>query len=198
MDLIFFIKSATVDISKYTIKDIPGSSGRLDVISRCILAAIIDRDRFEKKIQIWISLDKYGIFMFNPKFLIYKKFPKNELSLANYFTELIRKKNSKNEIIQNPLSSVKTSKLNVIQILKLLINLKYDIFVLNEIGEDFFELLPKIQLKKKVVFIIGSQTGEFIHSKELLALNIPTVSLGKQSYLASSVIRLLKLHIKAL
>ncbi|MFX1411577.1 MAG: hypothetical protein ACFFA6_14590 [Promethearchaeota archaeon] len=198
MQIIFFIKSATVNISKYTIKDIPGSSGRLDVISRCILAAILDRDHFEKKIQIWISLDKYGIFMFNPKFLIYEKFPKNEISLANYFTELIKKKNSKNEIIQNPLNSVKKSKLNAIQILKLLINLKYNIFILSETGDDFFELLPEIKSKKKAVFIIGSQTGEFINSKELLELNLPTLSLGKQSYLASSIIRLLKLHIRAL
>ncbi len=49
MNLIFFIKSATVDLKNYTIKDIPGSSGRLDVISRCILAAILSNNNFEKK-----------------------------------------------------------------------------------------------------------------------------------------------------
>ncbi len=65
MKLIFFIKSETVDISNYTIKNIPGSSGRLDVISRCILAALLAKNEFEKKIQIWTFLDNYGTFIFN-------------------------------------------------------------------------------------------------------------------------------------
>jgi len=52
MVLTFFIKSATVDISRYTIKDPLGSSGRLDVISRCILSALLRNDSFEKDVQI--------------------------------------------------------------------------------------------------------------------------------------------------
>ena len=65
MKLLFFLKSTTVDISRYTIKDIPGSSGRLDVISRCILAALLGEEGFTKDIQIWIFLEKYGTFCFN-------------------------------------------------------------------------------------------------------------------------------------
>ncbi|TFF63532.1 MAG: tRNA (pseudouridine(54)-N(1))-methyltransferase TrmY, partial [Promethearchaeota archaeon] len=39
--LIFFIKSESVNLKNYTIKDIPGSSGRLDVISRCLLSGLL-------------------------------------------------------------------------------------------------------------------------------------------------------------
>jgi len=52
MSIVFFIKSASVDLSKYTIKDLPGSSGRLDVTVRCILAALLNNVGFEKDIQI--------------------------------------------------------------------------------------------------------------------------------------------------
>ncbi|MHA1487281.1 MAG: hypothetical protein ACTSSC_08925, partial [Promethearchaeota archaeon] len=65
MNLIFFIKSATVDIGRYTIKDIPGSSGRLDVISRCVLSALTISTNLEENIQIWVFLDKYGTFVFD-------------------------------------------------------------------------------------------------------------------------------------
>jgi len=92
MTLIFFIKSETVDITKYTIKDIPGTTGRLDVVSRCILAAITsDNDNFEKNIQIWIFLDHYGTFIFNTEQLNYDSFPKNELLLTDYLVNIIKR-----------------------------------------------------------------------------------------------------------
>ena len=78
MTIIFFIKSKTVNIDKYNIKDIPGSSGRLDVISRCILSAILNNNDFERKTQIWVFLDLYSTFIFNPESFDYKIFPKNE------------------------------------------------------------------------------------------------------------------------
>ena len=62
MTIIFFINSKTVCIEDYNIKDVLGSSGRLDVISRCILAAILNIDGFDKNTQIWAFLDKYGTF----------------------------------------------------------------------------------------------------------------------------------------
>ncbi|GAH86872.1 unnamed protein product [marine sediment metagenome] len=85
MTIIFFIKSSTVDISKYTIKDIPGSSGRLDVISRCVLAAILGKGNFEKDIQIHLFLDRYGTFIFDPENLDFDIFPKNEILFTDYF-----------------------------------------------------------------------------------------------------------------
>ena len=62
----------------------------------------------------------------------------------------------------------------------------------------YFNELSSIKEKEKIVFIIGSQEDEYLNSNEILALQIPTISLGSQSYLASSVIRLLKLYILAL
>ena len=192
MTIIFFIKSKTVNIDYYNIKDIPGSTGRLDVISRCILSAILNNNDFERNIQIWVFLDRYGTFIFNPEFFIYEIFPKNELQFTDYFAKYLQKGNSKQD------QSIKESKMNIIEAINNFKQLNYSLYILGEQGQEFFKLLRRIQEQENIVFIIGSQEDEFIYSKELSALKIPKISIGNQSYLASSVIRLLKLHLLAL
>jgi len=195
MSIIFFVKSASVDISKYTIKNLPSSSGRLDVISRCILAALLNKDRFERNVQIWIFLEKYGTFIFDSERLEYDTLPKNELLLADFLVDLIQNTNSTTKLKDNPLSSVQTSKMDIFDALKQFKKLNYDIFVLSEGGEDFFTCINELYSKDNMIFVIGSQSGEFINSKELSAMDFTNVSLGAQSYLASSIIRLIKLYI---
>ncbi len=195
MNIVFFIKSKTVNIDGYNIKDIPGSSGRLDVISRCILVALMARDNFENDLQIWVFLDHYGTFIFNPEFFDYGSFPKNELLFTDYFVNFIQNYHTNGELSLNPLNSINGSKLNIIEAIQHFQKLKYNLYILHEDGQDFLELLSSIKEKDNIVFIIGSQEDEFLKSKELRAYKIPTISIGDQSYLASSVIRLLKLHL---
>ncbi|MEE9376969.1 MAG: hypothetical protein V3V33_02920 [Candidatus Lokiarchaeia archaeon] len=197
MNIIFFIKSKTVNIDKYNIKDIPGSSGRLDVISRCILAALIGGDRFDKNIQIWVFLDRYGTFIFNSESFNYESFPKNELMFTDYFVDFLQKYSEKKAQNLNPLDSITNSKMKIIDAIKYFQEFNYNLYILHENGHDFLELLSSIKDKENIVFIVGSQEDEFLNSKDLLALKIPTISIGNQSYLASSVIRLLKLHLMA-
>ncbi len=115
MKLIFFIKSETVDISKYTIKNIPGSSGRLDVISRCILSALLNEKGFDRRVEIWIFLKNYGTFIFNPEDLQYQNFPKTELMLTDYFVSFLHTQESKEILNNNPLNSIKSSKMSIIK-----------------------------------------------------------------------------------
>jgi len=198
MNLTFFIKSKTVILDKYTIKDVPGSSGRLDVISRCVLSAILGRESFEKEVQIWVFLDRYGTYIFNPEFFNYETFPKNELLFTDYFVRVLRKRENIEDLHSNPLKSVNHSEIDLIESIKHFQKLKYNLYLLREQSKDFFNELSSIKEKEKIVFIIGSQEDEYLNSNEILALQIPTISLGSQSYLASSVIRLLKLYILAL
>ena len=198
MSIIFFIKSTSVDISKYNIKDLPGSSGRLDVISRCVLAALSNKDNFEKKVQIWVFLDNYGTFIFDSERFEYDIFPKNELLFSNYFVNLIRNRDSIMNLKDNPLRTVQISKIGIFEALKQFKELNYAIFVLNESGEDIFTHFKELRSNKEVIFVIGSQSGDVINSKDLLAMNFTNVSLtSPQSYLASSVIRLIKLYLIA-
>jgi tRNA (pseudouridine54-N1)-methyltransferase len=197
MNLIFFLFSATVKLDRYTIKDTPGSSGRLDVISRCILSAILSNNDFERNVQIWVFLDRYGTFIFNPEFFNYKYFPKNELRFTDYFVDFLQRSSNKDQPL-NPLNTLKKSKKGILEAIRHFQKLDYKLFILQEQGRDFFKLLDSIQEQENIVFILGSQEDEFLNSEEILVLKIPTLSFGNQSYLASSIIRLLKLYVLGL
>ena len=194
MTIIFFIKSKTVKVDNYNIKDIPGSSGRLDVISRCILATLIGNNHFEKDVQIWVFLDHYGTFIFSSDYFNYKTFPKNELLFTDNFVGVIQSLYKKDQSF-NPLNTLKKSNMDILDAIKHFKKLDYNIYILQEQGKDFFTQFSVIKRQEKIVFIIGSQEDEFLNSEELLTLKVSRLSFGNQSYLASSIIRLLKLYI---
>ncbi|MFX1494713.1 MAG: hypothetical protein ACFFBZ_10565 [Promethearchaeota archaeon] len=196
MEILFFIKSSTVDIANYTIKDIPGSSGRLDVISRCILAALLNQKGFNNNIQIWVFLEKYGTFIFDPKSLNEEFFPKNEILLTEYFVDLIQNRAGQLKYKKNPLTSIKYNNQDIFNILKAYKKQSYAIYVLDENAQDFFKYIKEILSQEHIIFVIGSQTGEILKSKELIELNLTKLSLGTCSYLASSVIRLIRLNLE--
>ncbi|MFX1588674.1 MAG: hypothetical protein ACFFC1_11000 [Promethearchaeota archaeon] len=198
MEILFFIKSSTVDIANYTIKDIPGSSGRLDVISRCILAALLNHEGFNNNVQIWVFLEKYGTFIFDPESLDEEVFPKNEILLTEYFVDLIQNRTGQLKYNKNPLKSIKYINQDIFNILKTYKKQNYAIYVLDESAQDFFKYINEILSQEHIIFVIGSQTGEILKSKELIELNLTKLSLGTYSYLASSVIRLIRLNLKLL
>ncbi len=197
MNLIFFIKSATVDFSKYTIKDIPGSSGRFDVISRCILSALTIGIDLEENIQIWVFLDKYGTFIFNSNSFNNERFPKNEILLTDSFVNFI-KREIKREGYTEALDSVKLSKLGIFDAIKNFVKKNCKVYVLNEKGIDFNKEFRKLSSKDNLLFILGDQSGELLNNKELKKLNLTNLSLGNRSYLASSTIRLIKMNLQLL
>ena len=193
MTTCFFIKSSTVDVSKYTIKDLVGSTGRLDVIVRCVLAVLLKENEFAKDVQTWTFLDNYGTFIFDSEQLDYSTFPKNELLFADWFKKLIEGNYPENT--DNPLHSVKRSEKKIIEAINDFIELDYEVFTLSENGQNFSKCVEEIRSKSNLLFVVGNQTGDFIASKELLDLNLPSLSFGTGSYLASSIIRLIKLYI---
>ncbi len=197
MNLIFFINSRTVDISRYTIKDIPGSSGRLDVISRCILSALTIGTELEENIQIWVFLDKYGTFVFDADLFNDESFPKNEILLTDFFVEFIKKTKKGEKLPETPLDSIKYSKLDIFDAIKNFVEKKYKIYVLNENGKDFKDVFEKLN-SNNLLFIIGDQSGDLLNNKELKKLNLENISLGSRAYLASSTIRLIKINLQLL
>ncbi len=193
--MIFFIESDTVDISNYTIKDIPGSTGRLDVISRCVLAALMNDDGFDISSEIWVFLKKYGTFIFNPKKLIYEIFPKNELQFTDYFVKAIKSYYSIKELNNNPLSGVAYIDQDMNASLSNLMRDGYRAHALMEKGINIMEGMNNSTSPQKMVFIIGNQMGISHRFEAHLSEKIKVISLGLKSYLASSVIRLIKIII---
>ena len=197
MSIIFFLKSATVNISRYNIKDIPGSSGRLDVISRCILSAILNEKEIEKDIQIWIFLDNYGTYIFDSNCLDNETFPKNEILLVDSFVGLIKNKNEAG-VHSKSLESVIHSERNIFDAIKEFTKQNYKIYVLNESGNDFIKEFRKLKSDDNLLFLIGDQSGDFLIDSELKKMNLTNLSLGHRSYLASSTIRLIKINLQLL
>ncbi len=198
MNLIYFIESETVDISKYTIKDIPGSSGRLDVISRCVLSALTLNNKLEKGVQIWIFLAKYGTFIFDSDLFNDELFPKNEILLTDFFVDFIKKKKKHESYLENPLNSIKCSDLGIFDAIKNYTKKNYKVYLLNENGIDFKKVFKELSSKDNLLFILGDQTGDLLNDKELKELNLTNLSLGNRSYLASSTIRLIKMNLHLL
>jgi len=198
VNLIFFVKSATVDISKYSIKDIPGSSGRFDVISRCILSALTLRNKLEKNIQIWVFLDKYGTYIFNSNSFNNERFPKNEILLTDFFVDFIKKKKKHEGYLETPLNSIICSDLGIFDAIKNYTKKNYKVYLLNENGIDFKKVFKELSSKDNLLFILGDQTGDLLNDKELKELNLTNLSLGNRSYLASSTIRLIKMNLHLL
>jgi tRNA (pseudouridine54-N1)-methyltransferase len=198
MKIVFFIQSSTIELKNYTIKDIPGSSGRLDVISRAILAALMGENGIEKNVEIWVFLDNYGTYIFNSNNLNEETFPKNEILLSDFFVKIILSSKDLSFLDNNPLRMIKRIELRIIDALESYLDDNYQIFLLNEEGEDFYNIFTNLDKESNLLFIIGNQTGEMINSEELKHINFKLISLGKQSYLASSVIRLVKLNLRLL
>jgi len=196
VNLIFFIQSETVDISKYTIKDIPGSSGRLDVISRCVLSALTLNNKLEKNIQIWVFLEKYGTFVFNSDLFNDEQFPKNEILLTDFFVEFIKKTKNQEGYPKTPLNSVQYSRLGIFDAIKNFAEKKYKIYVLKEDGIDFKKEFEELGSNDDLLFILGDQSGDLLNHKELKKLNLTNLSLGNRSYLASSTIKLIKMNLQ--
>ena len=185
MDLVFFIQSKTVNLENFTIKDLPGSSGRFDVICRCVLAALDNNIIPNTFIQIWVFLPRLGTFIFNVRELNLEIFPKNELLLAKKFRNFIFQ-------IDQELNIKKTS-MNIFEAISKFMKDRSEIILLSESGQNFNDFIMNNREINTLLCIVGDQTGDLITSSELRKFNLPEVSFGKKSYLASSVIRLVKI-----
>jgi tRNA pseudouridine-54 N-methylase len=189
LKIVFFIKSETIDLNNFSLKDPLGSSGRLDVIVRCALAALLNNYELEDNIEFWTFLDNYGTYIFKSSLFDQSTFPIGELKFMEYFIEIL-KGVDKESIVKNPLKEVIISNTDIMSAIE---NLKKEVFkefILHESGN---KITPQLFTDAtKFLFIIGNQSGDFLDSKQILSSNIPRISLGEISYLSSSVIKLIK------
>lgn len=193
MKAVFFIKSETINLSNYTLKDPIGSTGRLDVITRCALAVLLNNFKLEQNTEFWAFLDNYGTYIFKSELFQQETFPISELRFMDYFVNIIQNIDKGNNT-KNPLNKVIISGIDIFDAIEKLRKKGFQGYILHEEGTEFSQ--EKFEKDKKYFFIIGNQLGNFLDSRELKDTGIPRVSLGTpQSYLASSVIKLIKLQI---
>lgn len=190
MRIVYFIKSETINLEKFTLKDPLGSSGRLDVIVRCAIAALTKNFKLEENIEFWAFLDNYGTFIFKSDSFNEDTFPVSELKFMRYFVDVILDVRNDDD---NPLNKVEKSDLEILNAIKVKTESGYIPFILHENGS---EISPKqFNNNSNYLFVIGNQTGYYIESSELKDAKIPMIKLGNTSYLASTVTKLIKIHL---
>ena len=113
--------------------------------------------------------------------------------IQDWFKKLLEEGDLEN--VENPLNSVRRTEKQIIEAITDFITLDYEAFTLSESGQDFFNYLKEMHTVSNLLFVVGNQSGDFIASKELLDLNLPSLSFGTGSYLASSIIRLIKFNL---
>ena len=170
-------KSCTAPI--FSVRSLASTSGRLDVIIRCIFSAFIWNGLIRKDTKFYAVLEGPP----SPPLVIeidgseLNYLPNNELGMANLIIKLMR-----NEKIRG-FKIYKENFKNLVTKLKS----KYNVLYLHEMGKDIRKM--SFNPKDKYLFILGDHIGIDKESERyLLSLKIPLVSLGPISYLSSQCI----------
>lgn len=189
---IFLVKSSTAFTApKFNLRCIAGSSGRLDVICRCILNAFfIDESNFRRNVVF------YGVLEGPPdppKTLCIDGFEVehmvlDEVWIANMILDLFSGKIFK---------GFKISKMSFRSVVEFLRNSGVNIVYMHEDGIPIENYSFKSNFD--YCFIIGDQIGLDHHSEKFLdSIGVIRISLGKIPYLSSQCIWLINAFLDGL
>ena len=176
----FILKASTARTdSSFTILD-PSSSGRMDLVSRCILATFKQINGFRRDVNFYAILEGPS----NPPICIkfigreLERIPSDELETTFLIKELLEKKQS--------LPGVYLIKESFEELTTRLAK-KKKIFLLNEKGIEFSNIFPMAD--KDLVFVLGDHIGLNEDKKRFLAnLGAIKLCIGPHSYLTSHCI----------
>ncbi|MHA1222007.1 MAG: hypothetical protein ACTSSG_05790 [Candidatus Heimdallarchaeaceae archaeon] len=181
MKVTFLVSSPTVQTStKKTIKGVVGGQERVDVISRCLLNLFYWKKRFAFELSLIMYLahqdEKKAFFI-------------NLLDLDYVIASELDSTDAIIKILSNPSSlGVEMKKILFENLIKELAK-KYDIYYLTPQGMDVGSLSKTINIKRDLMFVLGSQYDLTERQEQsLFDLNAHQLSLGKENYLASHVI----------
>ncbi|MHA1238332.1 MAG: tRNA (pseudouridine(54)-N(1))-methyltransferase TrmY [Candidatus Odinarchaeia archaeon] len=191
----FLVVSQTAVTSpKFSIKDLPGTSGRLDVVCRCLSAALKTPWGIHRAGKFYALLEGKSdspllITVDGNKVL---NVPKDEFEAAIIIRDILRSFRVK-ENIKYAGWSVQRKNFR-----ELITELSKDslIIQLSEKGEKI-QTLKKLVTGRKAVFVLGANLDlSPNHIDHLNELNSIKISLGDISYLASQCISLIHINLQ--
>ena len=178
---ILFARKARTD-SDFTLADLPGTGGRMDLVCRCVTSALWLSHGIRDDTNIIVVLNGPP----NPPVSI--DFPGNMLSMvstdersvASWIKKALEQEFEKEWLeIHNGLRVSRKSFQDVVKELK-----DRPIYVLHEDGEE----IKKINLKENPVIVVGDHIGISLNDEKFALRYGEKISLGKNVYLASSCI----------
>jgi len=183
---IFVLKASTaVTAPTFILRNIAGTSGRLDIVCRCILNAFLINGRVRRNVDFYAVLEgppsPPRLLMVSGELLSH--LPKSEVEVARIIRDLL-------SIGEGSHPKNKAFKIDRMSFKKLILYLKnegYSLVYLHENGVDIQNF--DFESSTSTVFILGDHLGLDLASEKFLdSLNIPRISLSPISYLASHCI----------
>ncbi|MFX0088577.1 MAG: hypothetical protein ACFFA1_00335 [Promethearchaeota archaeon] len=190
MKRIFVVKSGTAHtIPDFSIKDIPGTSGRLDVVCRCLISAF-GKNRERQ------NIDFYGVLEggpLQPRLILVegrrlRRLPNDEFEVATIVSQLLAK-SLENENVLDGWPGISIYPKDFIKIVDELKG-KGILFYLHQKGYDVREF--EFPRDNHLVFVMGDHVGLAKADEEVLRESgAIQISVGPLTYLASQCITLL-------
>lgn len=187
MKRVFILKATKARTDdKFTIKDLPGSAGRMDLVCRCILSALLLSEAHRADTVFYAVLEGPP----RPPLTIgvdgerVKVLPRDELQTALVLKEVLNPDRISFplgfDLINKSFQEVVGEQLN-----------KSEIYVLHKSGIDINKTFTEFQNVKKpqIVFVLGDHIGLSQNDMEyLVEKGIKPLSLGKKEYIGSQCI----------
>ena len=182
----FYLKSHAKTSPEINLKDLPGSSGRMDVVARCINAAF------------WLSHDIRRDVVFHtilhgePSPPVYiriegdklRKVSPDERNIAIFIKKALERLKEGMEIESTP--GIFVSRKNFEQLLEE--NKDKEFYLLDEEGED----IENVEIKDEPFFFLGDYVDMEEEEKNMLyKYGAKAVSIGRKSYLSSHCITII-------
>jgi len=171
----------------FSLKNLPGSS-KIDVVARNILATFPCISDFNVEYIAFFSKNNPASLTVTN--LVSRQKPYDEIEIASLIKESLKKNECPNSSNKSALEHFKWQSYKDANIFFKEIKEIYEsIFYLQENGEPFDDIIPKLQTTDSCLFIFGGR-HDISEGIEKIVYNIATsrVSLGSRSYLASTCI----------
>jgi tRNA (pseudouridine54-N1)-methyltransferase len=180
-EFVLFARKA-VTSSEFSLDDLPGSGGRMDLVARCIANALwvsraLRRDSCIHVVAYGKPSPPLTISFYGDKL---RGVNVDERNIASWIKKVI------GEQATNP--GITKRKIGFEDLIRELANQEKNFYILHEKGKDIRE----IEIKERPVFILGDHIGLPKKLEKFVErFNAEKISLGKVSYLSSQCIAIL-------
>lgn len=171
----------------FTLKDLPGSGGRMDLVARCVISALWLSRKMRKDSRIYISLNGPP----NPTLALrfdggeLERVAPDERNVAIWIKKVLKRGDMESREWRGVHDGVSLSSMGFKDIIGEM--RKKQIYLLHEGGKD----VRDVELSDNPVFVLGDHMGLPENEKEFLERReTKKISLGPESYFSSQSITL--------
>ncbi|AFK22922.1 tRNA (pseudouridine(54)-N(1))-methyltransferase TrmY [Pyrococcus sp. ST04] len=183
----------------FSLKDLPGTSGRIDLICRSLNAAFHLSHSFRKNVRVYVTFlgppDPPKTIRFEGPRIIPRLLNPDEISTAKIIGKALkagRELNSPTKEVE-VFPGVFVSRMTFEDVVRR--NVRMNLYVLEEGGKDIFEVkFPK----DNVAFVLGDHIGLSEEDLRLLESVAERISIGPRAYLTSHVIAFVNIFLDRL